>query len=114
MVTVGQTEQKRDLGCLFFFSHISLVTEILLFWTAHHFDISSANGWIVKMFCPNIHSMQMMYPTDSGDPLTVPVAPPAGQMFHLFREIIQHILAGLEQDFADIHGPQMMLLNDFD
>lgn len=56
----------------------------------------------------------MTYPTDSGNPLTVPVAPPAGQIFYLFREISQHILDGLEQDLADIHGPQTMLLNDFD
>lgn len=88
--------------------------EILPFWTAHHFDISTTIGLIGMMSCPDIHSTQMIYPTDSGDPLTVPEAPPAGQISDLFREISQHILDGLEQDFADIHGPQTMLLNDFD
>lgn len=34
--------------------------------------------WIMK-FCTDIHGPQRVKPTDFGDPLTIPLAPPAGQ-----------------------------------
>ncbi len=43
------------------------------------------------------HGVLKMSPTDSGGPLTFHLAPPAGQSFHLFSEISQHLLEGLAQ-----------------
>lgn len=38
-------------------------------------------------FGGEIHGPQRMNPDDLGEPLTFPLPPPAGQTFHLSREI---------------------------
>ncbi len=42
-------------------------------------------------FGTGIHGTQRMNPNDFGDLLIFPLAPPAGQRFHLFCEISQHV-----------------------
>ncbi len=46
-------------------------------------------------FSTDVHGPQRMSPTDFGDLLTCPLAPPAGQSFHLSSEISPHLLDGL-------------------
>lgn len=41
-----------------------------------------------------------MNPSDFGDPLTFPVAPPAGPNLHLSREISLHLPDGLAPNFG--------------
>lgn len=41
---------------------------------------------------------QRMKPTDSSDPLTLPLAPPADENFHNASEISKHLLDGLKQN----------------
>lgn len=36
----------------------------------------------------------MMYPNDFVDPWTIPLAPPAGQIFHFFSEKYQYLMDG--------------------
>ncbi len=50
-------------------------------------------------FCLDTHSPKRMNPNDFTDPLS-PLAPPAGQSFHLSSEISQYSLDGLAQNFA--------------
>lgn len=35
-------------------------------------------GWIVMIFCKDIHGPQKLNPNDFDDPLTISLAPPAG------------------------------------
>lgn len=44
---------------------------------------------IALKFGADIHGAQRMNPNDSDDPLTLQIAPPAGQTFHLSSEISQ-------------------------
>ncbi len=53
---------------------------------AHHFGpdwtISTIRLATIKL-CTDIYDPQRMNPADFGDPLTFPLAPPAGQSFYL-------------------------------
>ncbi len=51
-------------------------------------------------FGTDMDAAQMMNPKDIGDPLIFPVAPSAGQSFHLSSEISQHLLDGLAQNVS--------------
>lgn len=44
----------------------------------------------VLKFGSDIHGLHTMKPSDFGNFLTLPLAPPVGQTFHLCREISQH------------------------
>lgn len=47
--------------------------------------------------CTDIHGPQRMCPNDFGDPLTLPLALPAGQSIYLSSEVCQNLLDGLAQ-----------------
>ncbi len=80
-----------------FFSHASPSVDRLV----HHFgpgwNIPTTTWWIAMKFGSDFHGCQMMNPNYFGDPFAFPVAPPAGQSFHLSCEISQHLLDGLAQ-----------------
>ncbi len=57
-------------------------------------------GSIAMKFGTDIHGVQKINFTDFGDPLTFPVATPAGQSFHLLCEISQRLPDGLAQNFV--------------
>lgn len=50
------------------------------------------NQRIAMKFCAEIHGW--INPTDFGNPPTFPLAPPAGQHFHLSIVIAQRLLSG--------------------
>ncbi len=60
-------------------------------------NISTTFGWIALKFCTDIHGAQRINPNDFGDPLTFPLAPPAGITYHLSCKISQHLFDGLAQ-----------------
>ncbi len=54
-----------------------------------------------------------MNPNGFGDPLTFPVALPAGQSWHISCEIPLHRLNGFAQACTDIHGSRKSNPTDF-
>lgn len=46
-------------------------------------------------FGMDIYGIQRLHPSHFGDSLNFPVIPPAGQNFHLFSVISQHLLDGI-------------------
>ncbi len=53
-------------------------------------SVDGITGWIAMKFCTHIHCPQRINPNESGHPLTVYLAPPAGQSFYLSSEICHH------------------------
>ena len=56
--------------------------------------------WIAMKFCTNIHGPQRIYSNDFGNPLTFHLVPPAGQSFHLSREMPLSVHDGLAQNYV--------------
>lgn len=55
-----------------------------------------------------------MHPDDFGDPMTFPIAAPAGESFHLYSEIAQLLLHGLAQRFVQNYTAPSGLINPTD
>lgn len=60
-------------------------------WSIHHFgsdeNMSTINVLTAMKLGTDINVALRMKPNDNGDHLTFPLAPPAGQTFHLSCEI---------------------------
>lgn len=70
-------------------------------------DISTAMRWITVTFGADIHGSKRMTLPGTSELPDFPVASPAGQSFHLSREMSQHLLDGLTQNFLNgIHVSQ--------